>query len=255
MNLDYYISWSSDGHFEHNPVITTAHEANRQTGRDSRGDPVYTTEGWITESELNVKTISDGWLLSDRENEYLECCPGVASDANESPNEFFTWGVDFLVGNTPGVGTLKDLFDGGSALVQTLYDQKDPGYTTTYKWDYDNDNSGNLRDGESYPYTDSQTFKPLEKVNHDGHNNRSAEAVFRTTWRHKGGGGAPDAPVAGFEIEVPTPDTRFDEMSSSEKDDWGVKTADDSRFPLSGTTDDDLVATDPPAEITFLSNS
>jgi hypothetical protein len=39
-------------------------------------------------------------------------------------------------------------------------------------------------------------------------------------------------------------------MSESERDRWGVKPAGESRFPLDGTSDDDLIATDVPADLT-----
>lgn len=251
MSLDHYIAESSDGYFEHETIINSRQEANIQDGTDAYGDPIWKEGGWVNEARLNINSISDGWRLSGRENDYLEGTPKVNGGGND-PHPFFDFMVGQLLASTPGISTLVDLFDGGQALAQeVLPDEENTEWTTTYLWDYSSDTSGQLRNGESYPYTASQFFQPVEKVNYDpdGSSTRPAEAKFQTTWDHIGGAGAPTDPVAGFDIEIATPNKRFADMTQSEKDDWGVKPAEDSRFPLSGG---ELIATDAPANVTYL---
>ena len=250
LDVDWYISWDSGGYFNHRPTISGTLESNRQDGRDSRGDPEWVKFGGIRKAALDFDNKSD-WHAPLDEGRWLQFCPAVeGKDDGYEVNPFAKWLIaDMILGNTPGISVLKDLYDGSNALLQTAKDDNFGGYTT-WERTYDAHTEGQLRlEGGSCPYAATQTFRPLNSINYDGGNARASAMEVITRFGHKGGAGVDD-PLAGADIEVPTPNKRFEEMSESERDRWGVKPTGESRFPLDGTNDDDLIATDVPADLT-----
>jgi len=247
LKVDWYISWDSGGYFNHRPTISGNFESNRQEGRNSRGDPNWVKFGGIGKTALHFDNKSD-WYAPQDEGRWLQFCPAVEGegDGNDA-NPFAEWlVVNMITRSHPGISILKDLYEGGKALLQTINHDSFSGYTT-WERKYDSQTEGQLRleDG-SCPYAATQTFRPLNSIDYDGGYTRASAMEVIAQFSHIGN----KHPHAGADIEVPTPNKRFEEMSESERDRWGVKPAGESRFPLDGTSDDDLIATDVPADLT-----
>jgi hypothetical protein len=125
LKVDWYISWDSGGYFNHRPTISGNFESNRQEGRNSRGDPNWVKFGGIGKTALHFDNKSD-WYAPQDEGRWLQFCPAVEGegDGNDA-NPFAEWlVVNMITRSHPGISILKDLYEGGKALLQTAADHQ-----------------------------------------------------------------------------------------------------------------------------------